>query len=281
MKIIEAKPFLEKNLTILKHEVDKLNEKGIIPHLKVVLVGNNPSSLSYIKNKEKCCLEVGASFTLVPLEANISREKFLNELQKLNNDKECTGYIVQLPLPSHLKDLDLGSLISPSKDVDGFSHLSTVSYVQNKNNNYFIPCTPKGIIKLLEFNNIKIAGSHIVIIGRSLIVGKPLFHLLTNKDATVTLCHTKTEDLRRFTKIADIIICATGSPHFFDESYLNPNLKQTIIDVGISKDQDGHIVGDTLYNSLKDKVYAITPVPGGIGPMTVYSLIENLIEGAK
>jgi methylenetetrahydrofolate dehydrogenase (NADP+)/methenyltetrahydrofolate cyclohydrolase len=242
----------------------------------VLLVGDNPSSLIYIKNKERFCKEIGADFELVKLPTDVSKKLFLEAVNNMNNNPDVTGCFVQLPVPKQLSDINITQLINPAKDVDGF-HLNTVNKLYLNELDGIIPCTPKGIVTLLESNNIEISGANIVVIGRSHIVGKPLFLLLQAMNATVTLCHSKTRDLRKHTMPADIIIAAVGVPHIITSEHVKSDKSQVIIDVGMNR-LNGKSVGDVHFEDVQTHVKAITPVPGGVGPMTVFSLMENLLR---
>ena len=244
--------------------------------LSVILVGNNPASLLYIKNKKAFCEEVGAEFELIHLDEDTTEQTFIEQIEKVNTDKSITGLFVQLPVSKHLKHIDISNLVNPEKDVDGFHANSSLDLYRNTEKS-FIPCTPKGILNILNHYEISIPGKNIVIIGRSYIVGKPLSLLLSNRDATVTLCHSKTINLKEITKNADIIISAVGIPKYLDSNYLSKAGNQILIDVGINKDVNNKTCGDIDFENVKNHVAAITPVPGGIGPLTVNSLIENLI----
>ncbi len=273
-KLLEAKPLVESRIIELKNQCEQLKKKQIQPSMKVVLVGENPASLSYIKNKQKLCEQIGASFKLVQLDIAVSETEFLQEINKINLDKKTHGAIVQLPLPDHLSKLDVSNLIEARKDIDGF-HSENIYGVFSGKDTLF-PCTPKGIMSLCKHYKIELTGKKVVIIGRSLIVGKPLAMLMLNQNATVTICHSKTQDLKNETKKADIIIAAIGKANFVDSTFLNDSKKQILIDVGINK-VNGKLCGDINFDDVKDKVQAITPVPGGVGPLTVLSLIENLL----
>lgn len=275
-KLLTAKPIVDNTLENLKTRCLQLKNGGLPPKMSIILVGNNPASLIYIKNKKRLCQKIGANFELIQLDESITSKKFLSVVDKVNSDSETTGCFVQLPIPKQLHYLDTSTLISPEKDIDGFHQNSSIDLYFNKEKS-FTPCTPKGIIKLLNHYKIKIPGKHIVIVGRSYIVGKPLSLLLSNLNATVTLCHSKTVNLKTHTRSADIIISATGMAQFLDETFVKDDKKQIIIDVGMNKAPNKEICGDVDFHKVKDKVFAITPVPGGVGPLTVLSLLENLI----
>ncbi len=275
-KILDAQSVINSKIDELIEKSQRLSSQGLKPNLSVILVGSNPASLLYVRNKEKFCKKIGADFNLITLPENIEKQEFLAQINKLNIDPKVTGCFVQLPVPKHLADIDITQLINPDKDVDGF-HLDTVNKLYMNHLTGIIPCTPKGIITLLQSNDIQIQGKDIVVIGRSHIVGKPLTLLLQAHSATVTMCHSKTKDLRKHTKNADIVISAVGIAHLIDSSYIRAEKDQIIIDVGMNK-LDGKTVGDVHFNEIKNNVAAITPVPGGVGPMTVFSLMENLLK---
>lgn len=276
-KILTAKNLIDERIPKLTKKCEDLTLRGLKPFMKVILIGSNPASLLYIKNKKKLCEKVGANFELINPSENISQNELLELIKLHNNDPHTTGLFIQLPLPDHLKHLTLAHLVDPLKDVDGFHPLNIYGlYAQNDQENLY-PCTPRGIIKLFNFYNIQIASKNIVVIGRSLIVGKPLAALLTNHNATVTLCHSKTKNLKEHTKKADIIISAVGKARYLDASYLGENKKQILIDVGINHDKNNKLCGDIHFENVFHQCQAITPVPGGIGPLTVLSLIENLM----
>lgn len=276
-KILSSKLLVDEQLPALTEKCRELKAAGLTPSMKVILVGDNPASLLYIRNKKRLCESVEADFELIHLEKTISKEDFLSEVKKHNDDTKTTGLFIQFPLPFHLKGLPIANLVSAEKDVDGFHPSNIYGLYSNSLDQGLYPCTPTGIIKLLEHNQIEISGKNVVVIGRSLIVGKPLAGMLTNHDATVTLCHSKTKDIKTYTKNADIIISAVGNSRFIDEEYLNTNGNQVLIDVGINHDETGKLCGDFNFDNVMNKCAAITPVPGGIGPLTVLSLIENLI----
>ena len=247
----------------------------------VVLVGNNPASMSYIRNKKKMCEEIGAQFRLEHLDEQISADEFLKKMETLNNDPGINGIIIQLPVSEALKDLKLPNLVKPSKDIDGFHGLNTQNlYLGSTDLSLLLPCTPKGIVNLLKFYQVELKGKNIVVVGRSLIVGKPLSMLLSNLDATVTMAHSQTKNLRDLTRQADIVISAIGKAHFFDRSYFVPEKHTIVVDVGMNT-LAGKLTGDVDQHDVMDVVRAITPVPGGVGPMTVVSLIQNLISATE
>jgi len=280
-KILSAAPVVAQIKRDLLVRCENLIQRGITPAMCVVLVGNDPASLSYIRNKKKLCEEIGAKFTLLHLPDSIDEKSFLNEIDRLNQDPAIHGIIIQLPVPENLKNLNIPNLVNPAKDIDGFHGLNTQNlYSGSVDLSLLLPCTPKGIINLLKFYGVSIPGKHIVVVGRSLIVGKPLSMLLSNFDATVTLTHSKTKDLKSLTRTADIVISAIGKAHFFDHSFFDASKNTVVIDVGMNT-LDGKLTGDINQADVLNTINAITPVPGGVGPMTVISLIENLITATE
>ena len=254
----------------------KINEIPTKLKLVVVQVGDDPASNVYIKNKQKLCEELGILFEHQKY-LTITQDKLLKEIDKLNKDQTVTGILVQLPLPKEIDEKKIIEKISPLKDVDGLTSQNMGKLFTG--NKALVPCTALGIIKMLEAYNIKTEGAHAVIIGRSNIVGKPLIQCLLNKNATVTVCHSKTKNIEEITKQADILIAALGKPKFVTEKMVKEGA--TVIDVGINRLEDGKIVGDTDFENIKDKVSYITPVPGGVGPMTIAMLMNNVIKAAS
>ena len=266
----------------LKAECKALKEKNIFPQMKVILVGSNPASLIYTSSKKKFCEKIGAACEIVALDENISETEFLKIVQKINADETVHGFLIQLPLPKHLSHLDVSHLVAKEKDVDGFHPENVYALLSNNSSETnFISCTPKGILTLMQESQISVEGKHVVIIGRSMIVGKPLAMLLTNHNATVTLCHSQTKNLKEVTKRCDILISAIGKAHFIDESYISHNKNQVIIDVGMNTDTQGQLCGDVDFEKVVNLVSAITPVPGGVGPMTIVSLAQNLLQASQ
>ena len=276
-QIIDGKE-LAKNIRLkLKEEVEELKNADIKPKLAVVLVGDDKASKVYVKNKSKACEETGIDFEEHILPACIKMEELLELIEKLNNDETIHGILVQSPLPQGLDANVAFRAISPKKDVDGFNPINVGKLSLNQDS--FVSCTPYGIIKMLETYNIQIEGAHAVIIGRSNIVGKPLAQCLLNKNATVTICHSKTKNLKEITKQADILIAAIGKAKFVTEDMVKEGV--TVIDVGINRMDDGKLVGDTDFENIKEKASYITPVPGGVGPMTIAMLMHNVVKAAK
>ena len=262
----------------MRKEVVFLKEKyGREPHLVVVLVGNNAASLSYVKNKDKGCAEVGIKCTTVIRSENISENELLAVINELNNRNDIDGILVQLPLPKHINEKNIISAINVEKDVDGFHPLNVAGLWQKQE--HIIPCTPKGIIRMLKSTEIPIEGKHAVILGRSNIVGLPISKLLLDENATVTIAHSKTKNLKEITRQADILVAAIGKLGFVTSDMVKDGC--TIIDVGINRDPNtGKIKGDVNISEdeIINKNISISPVPGGVGPMTICCLLENTIE---
>lgn len=276
-QIINGKE-LAKNIRLkLKDEVAELKNADINPKLAVIMVGDDRASKVYVKNKSKACEEVGIQYEEHILPSNTKMEELLGLIEKLNNDETIHGILVQSPLPEGLDANIAFRTISSQKDVDGFNPINVGKLSLNQD--CFVSCTPYGIIKMLEAYNIEIQGAHAVIVGRSNIVGKPLAQCLLNKNATVTICHSRTKNLKEITKQADILIAAIGKPKFVTEDMVKEGA--TVIDVGINRMDDGKLVGDTDFENIKDKVSYITPVPGGVGPMTIAMLMHNVVKSSK
>lgn len=259
----------------LKERINKLKaEHGKVPKLVVVLVGNNPASLSYVKSKEKASARVGIEGVTLRLDENITEDALLDVIKELNNDDSVDGFIVQLPLPNHINENIVLNTIDPSKDVDGMS-LINAGKLMNRIPGGFEPATPRGVMMLLEHYNIEIEGKHAVVVGRSNIVGAPMAKLLLNEGATITTCHRHTKDLKYHTKQADILIVATGIVNLVTKDMVKEGA--VVVDVGINR-VDGKIVGDVDFENVKEVASYITPVPGGVGPMTISALIHNVMN---
>lgn len=275
--IIDGKKIAQSVLEGVRKDAEKLNGKGIIPGLAVIMVGNNPASKTYVRNKKMACEKAGIKSEEYLLPENASEKEILNLIDKLNATKEVSGILVQLPLPSHLDSKTICERISPLKDVDAFTSKNIGDLF--KGDAKFLPCTPAGIIEILKHENINLAGKHCVIIGRSNIVGKPLALLLIQNDATVTVCHSKTKNLEEICKLADIVICAVGKEKFLKKEMVKPGA--VVIDVGINRDENGKLCGDADFENLEPICSKITPVPGGVGPMTVAMLVKNAAKAAE
>lgn len=278
MELLNGKELSNRIREELKEEVKRdYLDKGIpAPTLAVVLVGADPASQIYVSNKEKACAEVGINSRTIKLPENSALEDILAVIQTLNENKSVNGILVQLPLPKGLDSTRVIEKIDPSKDVDGLTYINKGKLASNSGG--IAPCTPSGIIDLLQYNNVEIEGKNAVIIGRSQLVGRPVEILLNNLNATTTICHSKTRDLKSITKQADILVVAVGKPKYINADYVKNGA--TIIDVGINR-VDGKVVGDVDQESLKDCYGLITPVPGGVGPMTITELLKNTLKCAN
>lgn len=275
---IDGKAFSQVILEKIREEHNQLKEKyGKQAGLAVVIVGNNPASQVYVRNKMKACENVGFYSENIELDENISEEELLQKIDKLNKNDRINGILVQLPLPSHINELKIIDSISPEKDVDGF-HVANIGKMVIGDETGFLSCTPYGIMQLLEEYKIEIAGKDAVIIGRSNIVGKPMALMLIQKGATVQVCNSRTKDLRKKLNDADIIIVAAGVPKLLKKEDVKEGA--VVIDVGINR-VDGKICGDVDYEEVAEKASYITPVPGGVGPMTIASLIKNTFKSYK
>ncbi len=276
-QLIDGKELSKRIKEELKIEADKLKEKGIIPKLAVILVGDDSASKVYVRNKSKACNEVGVEFEEILLNSNTSMEKLLSIIDELNNRKDINGILLQSPIPKGLNIQEAFERIKWEKDVDGFNPINVGRIMIGQDT--FISCTPYGIIKMLEACNIEIQGKNAVIIGRSNIVGKPLMQCLLNKNATVTICHSKTQNIKEITRTADILISAVGKINIVTADMVKDGA--VVIDVGMNKNDKGKLVGDVDFEKVKEKSSYITPVPGGVGPMTIAMLMNNVIKATK
>lgn len=275
--IIDGKELAKKTREGLKIKVETLKEKGIYPKLAVIMVGEDPSSKIYVKNKSRACEEIGILYEEHLLDANIEMQELLELIEELNERNDIHGILLQSPIPKHL-DINLAfRSIKPEKDVDGFNPINVGKLSLNQE--CFVSCTPFGVMKMLEEYNVEVEGKHAVVLGRSNIVGKPMVQCLLNKNATVTVCHSKTQNIKEITKQADILVCAIGKPKFVTEDMVKEGA--VVIDVGINRNEDGKICGDVDFEHVKEKASMITPVPGGVGPMTIAMLMNNIVKAAK
>ena len=277
-EIISGKVVSEKLRFELKDSISKfILESGHTPGLAVVLVGDNPASQVYVRNKHKACLEVGINSYEINLPAETTEEKLLSVIDELNSDEKVDGILVQLPLPRHIDEERVINRIDPNKDVDAFSP-SNVGKIMIGNYT-FLPCTPAGVIELLKHYNIAIEGKNCVVVGRSNIVGKPMAMLLLEKNGTVTICHSRTQNIGEICKSADIIVVAVGRAGFLKADMVKPGA--VVIDVGINRGADGKLCGDVAFDEVEKVASYITPVPGGVGPMTITMLLKNTLSAAK
>lgn len=278
-KILEGKYFAAQIKESSKKDIDVLkSEYGITPGLAVIIVGENPASKVYVANKHRSCAEIGIYSEVIELSAAVSKEELLAKIAELNNDAKIHGILVQLPLPDHIKahEAEILNSINPAKDVDGFHPVNVGKLAIGEE--HLVPCTPYGCIKMLELANIPIEGKHAVVIGRSNIVGKPMFNLLLSRHATVTVCHSRSKDIASITKQADILVAAVGKPNFVTRDMVKPGA--VVIDVGINRIAEKKLVGDVDFEQVKEIAGAITPVPGGVGLLTIAMLLNNTVKAA-
>ncbi|WP_339258684.1 bifunctional methylenetetrahydrofolate dehydrogenase/methenyltetrahydrofolate cyclohydrolase FolD [Lysinibacillus sp. FSL K6-3209] len=275
--IINGKEIGQEIRNSVAERVGRLKEQGLIPGLAVVLVGDNQASATYVRNKQKSCEAIGMFSELIKLPEETTQEELLVQIELLNNREDIHGILVQLPLPKHIDEDTVIATIAVEKDVDGFSPVSVGKMMLGQET--FLPCTPFGVMKLLEYSGIEIAGKHAVIVGRSHIVGKPMGQLLLQKDATVTYTHSKTPDLPSFTKQADILIAAVGRANFITKEHVKEGA--VVIDVGINRDENNKLCGDVNFAEVDGIASHITPVPGGVGPMTITMLLFNTVQAAE
>lgn len=277
MKLINGKEIGSQIRESIHEEVKDLIEKGITPGLAVILVGEDPASKTYVANKEKACKDLDIYSELIKLPQDTSEQELLGHIERLNADPAIDGILVQLPLPNHINEQLVIETISPNKDVDGFHPISVGKMLLGQPT--FLPCTPNGVMKLLEYSNINPAGKHAVVVGRSHIVGIPMGQLLLQQDATVSYCHSKTPDLKAITQQADILVVAVGRAKMITAEHIKEGA--VVIDVGMNRDENGKLCGDVDFDDVLEKVSAITPVPGGVGPMTITMLMVNTLLSAK
>ncbi|MEK5332389.1 MULTISPECIES: bifunctional methylenetetrahydrofolate dehydrogenase/methenyltetrahydrofolate cyclohydrolase FolD [unclassified Lysinibacillus] len=275
--IINGKEIGQEIRNSVAERVARLKEQGLTPGLAVVLVGDNQASATYVRNKQKSCEAIGMFSELIKLPEETTQEELLVQIELLNNREDIHGILVQLPLPKHIDENIVIATIAVEKDVDGFSPVSVGKMMLGQET--FLPCTPFGVMKLLEYSGIEIAGKHAVIVGRSHIVGKPMGQLLLQKDATVTYTHSKTPDLPSFTKQADILIAAVGRANFITKEHVKEGA--VVIDVGINRDENNKLCGDVNFTEVDGIASHITPVPGGVGPMTITMLLFNTVQAAE
>ncbi len=276
-EIIDGKLIANYYRQELKEKILHLKKNDIIPGLAVVLVGDNHASQTYVRMKRKACSELGIHSELYQYDDTLTEEQLLNKIKDLNEQHHIHGILVQLPLPEHINPITVIETISPSKDVDGFHPVSIGKMVTNQDT--FYSCTPFGIIKMLEYENIPIEGKHVVILGRSNIVGKPAGHLFLNRNATVTYCHSKTKDISFYIRQADIVVSAVGKANIIGKEDIKSGA--VVIDVGMNRDENGNLCGDVNYSEVKEIAGKITPVPGGVGPMTITMLLYNTVKSAE
>ncbi|EAD9765355.1 bifunctional methylenetetrahydrofolate dehydrogenase/methenyltetrahydrofolate cyclohydrolase FolD [Listeria monocytogenes] len=276
-EIIDGKKLAKEIQKKVTREVAELVKEGKKPGLAVVLVGDNQASRTYVRNKQKRTEEAGMKSVLIELPENVTEEKLLSVVEELNEDKTIHGILVQLPLPEHISEEKVIDTISYDKDVDGFHPVNVGNLFIGKDS--FVPCTPAGIIELIKSTGTQIEGKRAVVIGRSNIVGKPVAQLLLNENATVTIAHSRTKDLPQVAKEADILVVATGLAKFVKKDYIKPGA--IVIDVGMDRDENNKLCGDVDFDDVVEEAGFITPVPGGVGPMTITMLLANTLKAAK
>ena len=277
-KIIDGKLVSEKIRNVIKEKAQRIQKEfSRVPGLAAVLVGEDPASQIYVRNKRRSCEDVGIYSEEHKLSESTTQDELLSLIDKLNNDNKINGILVQLPLPSHINESLVLNSVSPEKDVDGFHPINAGYLFEGQPK--FIPCTPHGIIKMLEFYNVEIEGKNAVVLGRSNIVGKPAAILLLQKNATVTICHSRTRNLNEILKNADIIVAAIGKAHFVKKEMVKEGA--VIIDVGINRLENGKLAGDVDFDGVREVCSLITPVPGGVGPMTITMLLWNTLKSLE
>ena len=275
-QLIDGKAIAAEITEEMRLRAQALREKGIVPCLAVILAGNDPASEIYVRNKRRACKRAGIESRMIRLDQNVSREEILREIHALNQDPAVHAVLVQLPLPGHLDETEILSAVLPEKDADGFHPLNAGRLLTGEKG--VLPCTPAGCMELLRRTGVSLSGAEAVVIGRSNIVGKPMSLLLLRENCTVTLCHSRTKNLAEHVRRADVVICAVGRPGLVTGEMIKPGA--TVIDVGINRLADGRVVGDADFESVSAVAGAITPVPGGVGPMTIAMLMKNTVRSA-
>lgn len=277
-QIIKGKPVADKITEDLKKEVKNLNEMGINPKLAIVRVGERPDDLAYERGALKRCQNIGIETEVIELDENISQDEFIKAIHKLNEDDKVNGILTFRPLPKHLSEDEIKYEISPKKDIDCFNPINTAKIVENDKTGY-PPCTPTAVIEILKHYGINLTGANIVVLGRSMVVGKPLSMLLLNENATVNICHSKTRNLPEIASQADILVAAVGRAKMVKKDYVKDGA--IVIDVGVNVDDQGNLCGDVDMEDVLDKVSMITPVPGGVGAVTTSILATNIVKACK
>lgn len=275
--IIDGKQVAKSIREELAREAERLAQQGVKPGLAVILVGDDPASQSYVRGKVKGCEEVGIHSELILMEDTATEAELLETIHHLNENPNVHGILVQLPLPKHISEKAVIDAIHPDKDVDGFHPISIGNMMIG--NETFLPCTPHGIVEMIKRTGTDIAGKHAVVVGRSNIVGKPVSMLLLQENATVSICHSRTPDLAAITRQADILVVAVGKAHMIGKEHVSPGA--IVIDVGVNRIETGKLVGDVKFDEVKEVASFITPVPGGVGPMTITMLLKNTIRSAE
>ena len=276
-QIINGKEIAESVRQEISKEVQQLLEKYIVPGLAVILVGDNQASQTYVRNKQKACEDLGMHSILIKKPAELSQEELIQSIAELNQDDSIHGILVQLPLPGHIQEKAIIEAISPEKDVDGFHPINIGRMMTGQD--AYLPCTPYGVMVMLEYIDYDLEGKHVVIVGRSNIVGKPAGQLFLNANATVTYCHSRTKDLAYYTKQADVVVAAVGKRDTITSDHIKEGA--VVIDVGMNRNDEGKLCGDVAFDEVKNKASYITPVPKGVGPMTITMLMKNTVKSAQ
>ncbi|MEB2629873.1 bifunctional methylenetetrahydrofolate dehydrogenase/methenyltetrahydrofolate cyclohydrolase FolD [Peribacillus frigoritolerans] len=276
-QIINGKEIAESVRQEISKEVQQLREKNIVPGLAVILVGDNQASQTYVRNKQKACEDLGMHSVLIKKPAELSQEELIQSIAELNQDDSIHGILVQLPLPGHIQEKAIIEAISPEKDVDGFHPINIGRMMTGQD--AFLPCTPYGVMVMLDYIDYDLEGKHVVIVGRSNIVGKPAGQLFLNANATVTYCHSRTKDLAYYTKQADVVVAAVGKRDTITSDHIKEGA--IVIDVGMNRNDEGKLCGDVAFDEVKNKASYITPVPKGVGPMTITMLMKNTVKSAQ
>ncbi|MBT2660872.1 bifunctional methylenetetrahydrofolate dehydrogenase/methenyltetrahydrofolate cyclohydrolase FolD [Bacillus sp. ISL-45] len=275
--IIDGKEIAKKKKLEIADQVQELKKQGVTPGLAVILVGDNQASRTYVNSKQKTARELGMHNVLIEYPVSITEQELLAKIDELNKDEDIHGILVQLPLPKHISEKNLIEAISPEKDVDGFHPINIGRMMTGQD--AFLPCTPYGVMVMMKEIEMDLSGKHVVVVGRSNIVGKPAGQLFLNENATVTYCHSRTKDLKEHTKQADVIVAAVGKADLITADHIKPGA--VVIDVGMNRNDMGKLCGDVAYDEVKEKAGYITPVPGGVGPMTIAMLMYNTLKSAK
>jgi len=276
-KILDGKSLAASIRLDLKQKVDALARRGVRPGLAVILAGDDSASKVYVRNKTRACEEVGVHSQQIDYPASVTQEELITRISKLNVDPAVHGILIQLPLPKHIDSARVLAAVTPEKDVDGFHESNLGALLAGRPR--VVPCTPAGVMRLLEHAGVTLAGKHAIVIGRSNIVGKPVALLLLQKDATVTICHSKSKNIEMETKRADILIAAVGRAKLVTAAMVKPGA--CVIDVGVNRLSDGKLAGDVDFDAVKEVAGWITPVPGGVGPMTIAMLLENCVQSCR
>lgn len=279
MKILDGRKVSSEMLRSIEKEVNRLKLAHVHPKLGVIMVGKNPASLSYIRQKQKACAQTGIEWEQFDYEESVTTEVLIEKIEELNQSEFFHGILVQLPLPKNVYAPNVFKAISPKKDVDGFTAYNLGKMFLSAEFEHLAPCTPRGVVRLLEYYKIPIKGKEVVVVGHSNIVGKPLSAMFLNRDATVTTCHVHTKNLASHTKQADIVCVAVGKPKLITADMVKKGA--VVVDIGVNRQKDGTLCGDCDYDEISKKASYITPVPGGVGPMTVACLMENVVTAAK